>query len=150
MLSKKVFLSVIKTTPLVSIDLIIPDSVGRILLGKRTNKPAQHYWFVPGGRVLKDERLDDAFERLASTELGLTGLARHDATFLGVYEHLYPDNFAEVANVSTHYVVLGYRLAPLGSIGTLPIEQHTEYRWLTEQELVGDENVHENTKAYFR
>ncbi|WP_338091415.1 NUDIX domain-containing protein [Sodalis ligni] len=54
---------------MVSIDLIIED-VGEYLLGYRTNRPASGSWFVPGGRILKDENLETAFKRIISTETG--------------------------------------------------------------------------------
>ena len=49
------FATVVRSTPLVSLDFIVENSRGEFLLGKRTNRPAQGYWFVPGGRVQKDE-----------------------------------------------------------------------------------------------
>ncbi|ELL8702496.1 GDP-mannose mannosyl hydrolase, partial [Escherichia coli] len=47
------FATVVRSTPLVSLDFIAENSRGEFLLGKRTNRPAQGYWFVPGGRVQK-------------------------------------------------------------------------------------------------
>jgi colanic acid biosynthesis protein WcaH len=70
MLSRDDFLAVVTLTPLVSIDLVVVDEEGYILVGKRTNEPAYGTWFVPGGRVNKDETLDAAFERIATDELG--------------------------------------------------------------------------------
>lgn len=63
-LSDETFKSVIQHTPLISIDLIVRNEQGEVLLGKRVNAPAKGYWFVPGGRVRKNETLDDAFVRL--------------------------------------------------------------------------------------
>ena len=51
------FATVVRSTPLISIDLIVENAHGEFLLGKRLNRPAQGYWFVPGGRVQKDEPL---------------------------------------------------------------------------------------------
>ena len=50
-LSQQAFATVVESTPLISIDLIVENEQGEILLGKRTNRPARGYWFVPGGRV---------------------------------------------------------------------------------------------------
>lgn len=66
------FATVVRSTPLISIDLIVENTPGEFLLGKRLNRPAQGYWFVPGGRVQKDEPLHVAFERLTETEPGVT------------------------------------------------------------------------------
>jgi colanic acid biosynthesis protein WcaH len=55
--------TVIRLAPLVSIDLIIRDNADRVLLGLRNNEPAKGYFFVPGGIILKDEPLPEAFAR---------------------------------------------------------------------------------------
>jgi colanic acid biosynthesis protein WcaH len=100
------FKTVIASTPLISIDLVIKNTKGEYLLGFRNNRPAQGFWFVPGGRILKDETMDDAFIRLCKDELGVA-LMPQQAVFLGAFEHFYSDCvFGE--DVTTHYVVLGY------------------------------------------
>ena len=153
-LSRERFVDVIDATPLVSIDLIIRNAEGKVLLGYRENKPAQNFWFVPGGRIVKNELLADAFVRLLRLELGdhfsLSMLA-DEAEFLGVYQHLYDDNAFDAPNVSTHYVVLGYALT-LSDTADLAVDlndQHAQHAWWTEQDLLASEQVHPNTKAYF-
>ena len=42
-------LEVIKNAPLVSIDIIVKNKDGKILLGFRNNEPAKNTWFIPGG-----------------------------------------------------------------------------------------------------
>ncbi|RKP59128.1 GDP-mannose mannosyl hydrolase [Pararobbsia silviterrae] len=143
------FLSVVDHTPLIAIDLIVSDAQGRFLLGRRVNRPAQGAWFVPGGRIRKDESLDDAFARLAREELGIATLGRDDAHLLGVYEHFYEDNFRGAPGISTHYVVLGYRMRAALHLQRLPNEQHAEYRWASAREIVADPSVHANSRAYF-
>ena len=149
MLSKKDWLEVVQRAPLVSIDLIVRDKQGRVLLGLRTNEPARDTWFVPGGVIRKNETLDQAFARLAEVELSLL-LKRSDAQFIGVYEHHYETNFALEPNIRTHYVVLGHQitLPKLPSAG--PLDQHKDYRAFTVEEVLANPQVHENTKAYFR
>jgi colanic acid biosynthesis protein WcaH len=43
------FKKIVESTPLISIDLVVRNDQGSVLLGKRTNRPAQNFWFVPGG-----------------------------------------------------------------------------------------------------
>lgn len=147
-LSNEEFGAVVEATPLVSIDLIVRDSAGQILLGYRENRPAKAFWFVPGGRVRKNERLDQAFARLAQVELKLD-LERQQAAFMGPYEHLYSDNFLGQEGSGTHYVVLAYelQLAP-GQQCSLD-DQHSQQHWWSEAELLASDKVHPNTKAYF-
>ena len=150
MLSQIDFLDVVRLTPLVSIDLIVSDVHGRILVGRRRNRPARGTWFVPGGRILKDETLDAAFARIAAAELGIENLARSAARFDGVFEHHYGDNFANEPDVSTHYVVLAYAVSLPGTAPLGRPDQHSDYLWLSPTELLARTDVHENTKAYFR
>jgi colanic acid biosynthesis protein WcaH len=145
-LNKAEFSNVIAATPLVSIDLVIENLSNEVLLGYRKNRPAQGYWFVPGGRILKDECMDDAFKRLTLAELG-TEFSRCQAGFLGPYEHFYED-FVFGEGVSTHYVVLGYKLICDIDILSLPNAQHGKYKWFTKQEMLNDETVHKHSKWY--
>lgn len=148
-LSDDAFSKVVELTPLVSIDLLIQNDAGAVLLGRRINRPAQGYWFVPGGRILKDEPLDAAFQRLTKAELGYA-FERHEARLLGVYEHFYPDSFFPAdAEVSTHYIALGYHLIlPAVASLSLPLVQHAEYRWWKFPAAVTSPLVHSNTRAY--
>jgi colanic acid biosynthesis protein WcaH len=150
MLTQIDFMDVVRLAPLVAIDLIVSDADGRILVGRRRNRPARGTWFVPGGRIHKDETLDCAFARIADAELGIGNLTRSAARLNGVFEHHYSDNFANQPDVSTHYIVLAYALS-LSS--TAPIgrpDQHSDYLWLSPAELLARADVHDNTKAYFR
>ena len=54
-LDEGTFKSVIENAPLVSIDLVVKNSLGQYLFGYRTNRPAKGFWFVPGGRIHKGE-----------------------------------------------------------------------------------------------
>ena len=145
MLSKEIFSEVVRNAPLISIDLLIRNSYGKVLLGKRVNEPAKGFWFVPGGRIFKDESLDMAFTRTVQSELGLD-MKRSDAKFDKVNEHFYDNNVFN-DDFSTHYVVLAHKV----KIDKLPElnNQHNEYRWFEIEELLKNENVHKYTKDYF-
>ena len=149
MLTNDRFLQTIESTPLVAIDLIVSNTMGEFLLGYRLNKPAQSSWFVPGGRIRKDETLDEAFRRIVHDELGSVDLSRDDADLVGVYEHLYEDNVFGAPGVSTHYVVLGYRLRHAINSSAFSQTQHSAYRWASASQIEGDIDVHVNTRAYF-
>ncbi|WP_276641981.1 GDP-mannose mannosyl hydrolase [Siccibacter turicensis] len=146
-LSQQDFATVVRSTPLISIDLIVENERGEFLLGKRNNRPAQGFWFVPGGRVQKDETLAAAFERLTQAELG-KGYVMGDGEFYGVWQHFYDDNFSGT-DFSTHYIVLGFRLKVTQADLRLPDEQHNDYRWQTPEALLAGNDVHDNSRAYF-
>ena len=149
-LNSETFQTVVSSTPLVSIDLVVQNAHGEVLLGQRLNRPAQGYWFVPGGRILKNESLDQAFHRLALTELG-AAFPRSRARFLGVYEHFYADSVfgAAADQPDTHYVVLGYQFCLTACERLqLPHVQHDTYRWWPVAEAHASDCVHDNTRAY--
>lgn len=148
-LSRVMFEGIVNSTPLVSIDLLVRDYEGRILVGKRINRPAQGYWFVPGGRILKNERLSEAFARLTEVELGIR-LDITTARYLGLYEHFYDDSiFTDDGDtVSTHYVVSGFEVVLPEGYSSLPYEQHNEYRWLHEEEFRTSDKVHVHSRWY--
>ncbi|HEY1999140.1 GDP-mannose mannosyl hydrolase [Paraburkholderia sp.] len=150
MLARPEFLDVVRLTPLISIDLIVVDDRGRVLLGRRVNRPARGTWFVPGGRIHKDESLNCAFSRIVREEIGLENVAQNTACFRGVFEHHYDDNFAGAADISTHYIVLGYMLMVRDAMPVERLEQHSDYVWMAPSDLLACAEVHENTKAYFR
>jgi colanic acid biosynthesis protein WcaH len=151
-LTDETFRTVVASTPLVSIDLVVQNAEGEILLGQRLNRPAQGFWFVPGGRIQKNESLDDAFRRLTLGELG-QAFERRQARLLDVYEHFYADSVfgAGDANPDTHYVVLGYQLVlPADVTLSPPANQHDRYRWWSMAEMQACAEVHDNTRAYLR
>lgn len=143
------FLAVIDSTPLVSMDLLLENKDGRVLLGKRMNKPAKGYWFVPGGRIRKNESLSDAIIRISTTELGVE-FTIDQVKLIGAFDHIYSDNFADKEGINTHYVALGYQINVKDHLNIKPDKQHSDIKWWTKQDLLKDESVHQNTKLYFQ
>ena len=154
-LANNEFSRIIRTTPLVSIDICILK--GRnVLLGQRINPPAKDFFFVPGGRIRKSELKRNAIERILKTELGFSLKNDHYKflKFLGCYEHLYDDNYLGNNDFSTHYVVIAY-LIPYESLlinySKIKSEQHSKYIWFNIDDLKNSlYNVHPYTLAYFK
>jgi len=152
MLDRDTFKAIVDKTPLISIDLVVRNSVGEVLLGQRLNKPAQGFWFVPGGRILKDESLASAFKRLTLNELGVS-IDINYAVYLGLYEHFYLDSIFTDEDagieVTTHYVVNGFEVVLPESVNDFPVKQHGSYKWFSEGELMNSKDVHVHSKWYF-
>ena len=143
------FVELLRGLPLVSVDLVLVRGGTEILLGLRTNRPAQGSWFVPGGRILKDEPRADALKRVAARELGIANIAGLKPLLLGVFEHFYPDCFAGDIGVSTHYVVIAHRIdVPLGFEVPGCDNQHAELRWWPIAEAAATADVHRYTRDY--
>lgn len=151
-LPEEIWAGVVNFAPLVSIDIIISDDNHRILLGKRTNRPAQGYWFTPGCSVRKNEKLEDAFDRCLQEELNTRSKKRRRDYSSSVYEHFYPDSFLR-DDMSTHYVVVAHRMCitDLHELNPeMPVDQHSEYKWWDLNGLMGSSEVHDFVKDYFR
>ena len=146
-LKKEDFRGLVQHGVLFSIDLVVLDAQNRILVGERINRPAQGYWFVPGGRVYKNETLAKAFGRICLNELG-QAFNYQEAKPLGLYDHFYDDSvFGE--EISTHYINAPY-LIELSETDmlNLPSEQHRHYRWVKIEDLAGDDSIHRYSKVF--
>jgi colanic acid biosynthesis protein WcaH len=148
-LDDRTFRQIVRHTPLVSIDLIVLDDRGRALLGLRAKEPARGFWFVCGGRIRNAEPIIEAFDRIATDELGWA-LDFSEARSRGVYEHLYPTNRFEEPGYGTHYVVLAYEISQANGVDPRPDHQHSELKWWSVPDLLASPVVHTYTKAYFR
>jgi len=154
-LNEDTFIEIVKNTPLVSIDLIITNNKDEVLLGVRKNKPALNTWFVPGGRISKNEKIEDAIIRISENEIGVQ-LHIEDTIFIGAFDHIYEDNFANDPDFGTHYVALAF-LIPLDysiDLKRMPKTQHNKVDYIHESIIVdnnsyNDIKIHKNTKDYF-
>ena len=151
-LSNEDFANRVRLGTLPSIDLIISDREGQILVGERLNRPARGYLFVVGGSVQKNEDFyGEALPRISQGETGIK-LCRKDVQPMGLYRHIYDDNFSGT-EFGTDYFACGLKvIMPLSSAfvrETGERKQHGGFMWLDVPSLMNHNRVHENTKAYF-
>jgi colanic acid biosynthesis protein WcaH len=151
--SQEKFLGLVHAMPLISIDLVIVRNQHEVLLGLRNNRPAQGFWFVPGGRIFKDELMQDAIVRICEKELALAVASSGELKLClhGVYEHMYEDCFAGDVGISTHYVVIAHKL-DVSTDFSLPVvadDQHAELKWWPIDVALASDVVHQYTKNYF-
>jgi colanic acid biosynthesis protein WcaH len=140
------FAYVVRCAPLVCIDLVIRDPSRRVLVGLRQNEPAKGWFFVPGGRIRKGEKIEDALARILLAETGCETPGR--GRFLGAFQHFYAANHFGIIGFGTHCIALAYEI-DLPNAGVVPDKQHSSFKWLTEDEMISAGDVHDNTKMYF-
>jgi len=143
------FARLIRVAPLIAIDIILRDPSRRILLAQRIDEPAKNYFFVPGGRIFKNETIKVAFERIASTEVGIC-LPFEAALLFGVYEHFYSTNRFGDASYGTHYIVLAYEANVAGDTKVKLGGSQSAYEWVAESVVLTEPCVHDYVKAYFK
>lgn len=154
-LSTEAFTDACAALPLVSIDLFITrpgQGGGELLLGLRNNRPAQGWWFSPGGRIRKNEPLQAALHRIAAAELNLPTELLPRATLLGAWDHFYTDS-AFSPTVSTHYVNLAYGLRIVDAEACMIAppagadHQHSAWQWMPLESVLQSAPVHANVQA---
>lgn len=146
MLEKEIFKTIVRNTPLVSIDLCVVCD-GKILLGKRKNDPLKGFFFTPGGRVLKNEAHIDCLKRIAKSELGLIIRDIKKAELMGAWNHFY-ENSVFGDEVSTHYVNLPHCIYYDQRPEILLDEQHEVFDWFDLNIVAKNNNFHKYMQIY--
>lgn len=113
--------------PVVCIDAIIMNNKGQYLLIKRKNEPLKGDYWVPGGRLLKNETLNDAVLRKVKEELGIDS---HVVMPIGVYEDFFDKSPLNPGN-GLHTVSIVY-LIIAGSENICIDEQSDDWGWFDE------------------
>ena len=142
------FMHVLKNTVLVSLDLLVTNARGEVLVGERTNPPAAGYLFAPGGRIIKGETIEQALERISITEIGVR-FDRTQALLLGIYDHIYEDNVFNQPNFGTQYVVIACHIEVPISLTFKEDSQHRHLRMMSVSELLENPKTHPYLRNYF-
>jgi colanic acid biosynthesis protein WcaH len=115
---------IMESMPVVCIDCLVQNAAGEFLLIKRKNEPLKGEFWVPGGRLLRNERLEDAVHRKMFEELGVdVEIVKN----LGFYEEFF-DKTAQNAEGGFHAVSFLYLVRPLTNNITLD-DQSDEWGW---------------------
>lgn len=141
MLTNQTFKSIVKNTPLVSIDICLVHN-NKLLLGKRNNQPYKGGWFTPGGRILKNECWQDCLIRVAQCELGINIDDTKEYKLMGIWDHFYM-NSAVDKNISTHYVNLPHFCYLKNKPILIKDSQHDELAWFDLKHININNNFHE-------
>jgi hypothetical protein len=108
LLAKEDFLLSLKLSPRLTVELLIENTQGELLLLRRDRPPFEGLWHVPGGFLLKDELIVDCAKRLQVTELGEE--LGQEGVFVGkIFETIGADVREGVSSHVLHYPIK-YRL----------------------------------------
>ena len=141
-LEKDLYVKILDSIPVVTVDIAIFDNKkSKILLFKRQNNPLKNIYYTPGGRVNKNEHLNDAILRKSKEELGLD-LKLKDLRYCGAIEEFFNNsNFEEVKN-GTHHINFVYEFIMSNNININLDEQHESYKWFD----INDDKLHHYIK----
>ncbi len=93
--------------PSLSVDCVVFDPGGRLLLIRRKHLPFRGQYALPGGYVEYGETTEDAAARELAEE---TGLLAVNVSLLGVYSDPHRDPRGHVVSIAYRVAVAGYDL----------------------------------------
>lgn len=121
----KLYQQIHGAVPIVCVDFVLKKD-DSFLLAKRTNKPAQGQWFLHGGRIMKNETVEDAVLRKTKEEVDIEATI---VKMLGVDETFFPDG---PFDNSTHTINIVFLVVPANPESSITLDsQNEEYQWYT-------------------
>lgn len=127
-ISKEEYEHVLDLVPIICVDLVIMNDNGEVLVVKRQNEPGKGEWWIPGGRLLKNESIEECARRKAKEELGLD---LEPIEVLGSGETIF--NNSPFEGVNSHTVNFFVLMSELGNQEIKPDEsQHTEWDFVSD------------------
>ncbi len=118
---------ILEEMPIVCIDCAIVNDSGEYLLVKRNNHPLKGEYWLPGGRLMKNEPLYDAVKRKMNQELGIDVEIER---LLGFFETVFKKTSMNVAG-GFHAVSFVFLLKPLQEKIVLD-NQSSSWKWFKE------------------
>ena len=148
MLSQKKFINILRDAPLSSIDILLKKN-NKYLMCLRKNYPAKNYFFVPGGRIFKNEKYEDTIKRILKNELNIKGKIPN-FKIIGIYNHIYSDNVFGKKDINTHYFVCAIKIEYTKNTFIKIDKQHSKFLYMTKKEILKNKKVHKYTKLYLK
>jgi len=132
---------ILDKTAVCTVDVVIFNKdMSETLLFRRKNLPLKGCYFSIGGRLYKNEKLDDCAIRQLKKEAGIKA-SKKDIFFGGVAEELNRDSIFE--NVSYHAVNIFYGFKTDDKNLKLKLDdQHDGFKWFS----VKDKKIHKFAK----
>lgn len=132
-IDKDLYEKILDSIPVITCDIVIFNKEkSKVLLFKRNNNPLKGVYYTPGGRVNKNEPLNNAVIRKAKQELGLE-LNSFDLKYCGILEEFF-DN-SSFGKSSSHHINVVYQYI-LNDINEINLDnQHEEFDWFDINDL---------------
>ena len=113
--------------PICCVDVVLFHD-NKILLVKRKNEPAKGEWWVPGGRVYKNEKLEEAAKRKIFEEVGLKVKVNK---MIGIYETIFEKSAFGKIDGGTHTINIGFLVEAEDKNLKIKLDKTSaEYKWI--------------------
>ena len=138
-LDLELFNSIRKNIPICCIDLLFVDFDNRILLMRRCNHPAKDSLWFPGGRLLKDEKIDQAIRRKSIEETSIYPIS---FSFVDIQETIFSQT--STCSYSIHTINLCFLISwsknPQDAL--INDSQHSDLVWLPISDAISRNDIH--------
>ena len=121
----ELYRQILENMPISCVDIVIFHK-GKVLLVYRKEEPAKGKWWVPGGRIHKNEKLNDAVTRKVKEETNLDVIIEKQ---IGGYEYMSDKGIYDL-KTGTHAVTVNYLVTPLEGQEIKVDETSSDYRWI--------------------
>ena len=118
------YIKVIETMPIVCVDALIINEKNQYLLVKRTNEPLKDEYWLPGGRLHKNELLEESIKRKVREELGVDGKI---IKLIGHFEEFF-DKTSQQTNKNFHAISFVFLIEILSFNISLD-NQASDWKW---------------------
>jgi len=132
-INKDLYKKILDSIPVLTVDIVIFNkNKDKVLLFKRNNNPLKGIYYTPGGRVNKNEPLNNAILRKGKEELGFN-LNSSELRHCGILEEFF-DN-SSFGDASSHHINIVYEYI-LEDISLINLDnQHEEFKWFDINDL---------------
>jgi len=127
MIPEKLYKDILKNIPIACVDVCIVYN-GCILLVKRNTPPAKDQYWIPGGRVQKDELLITCAHRKALEE---TGILCNVGPIIHTQETLFNDG---PHDIPVHSINVCFLLYPIDAVNVKLDSYSSDYKWVNKIE----------------
>jgi colanic acid biosynthesis protein WcaH len=126
-ISSELYNQIVENMPIPCVDMVLIKD-NKVLLILRKNKPAKNEWFFPGGRVLKNETLDQAVHRKIKEEIGIEVIIKAK---IGGYETIFKDGIFDNLKTGTHTINVVFLVVPKDTTAPINLDNnHENFKWI--------------------
>ncbi len=98
LLPYRIFLETFRYVPRLAVSLVIRNRQGAVLLTQRAIPPLLGYWHLPGGFLLRGEKIQQCIQRIFQRELN-SRPPKTKPKFCGAFENLHGDPRGHVVDL---------------------------------------------------
>lgn len=124
LIPKEVYQEAVRNLPICCVDIfLIDEATESYFLVLRKNAPAKGVWWLPGGRLFKNESFFDCAKRKCEEEIGLAVMP---LAIVGTYATFFPDS---AWGSGTHTINVAILAKLVGKKSALLDLDHEDFVW---------------------